>query len=393
MGVAVDAEELGRAGEDGAHLLAHLALQRLARGFRPPPRRRREDTSPARSCAAPGATCPSFSSMARTPSVMPRVEPRVGQEGRAAGSDDGASAPWPRAALARRGRSQEPRTPPATADVPPRPSLRRASRRRSRRSACATSSPSASSATPTGGGTAPHAMTAETLDRLVADLKAQEPDHIAVTGDLTNIAMREEFENARRWLEELGPPDRVTAIPGNHDAYVPGAHHRYRKLWAPWMVSDDAEYRRQGALPLHAPQGPRRADRRFLRRRLGALHGDRPRRRAPDRAADDAPRARRATEGLFRVILIHHPPKLVDPRNQWRKLTDGKRFRARGRALRRRADPARPRPHPHDDGDQGRDRHRAGRRRAGRQRPRSSAARAPAATRSTRSPRTGPATS
>jgi 3',5'-cyclic AMP phosphodiesterase CpdA len=32
-------------------------------------------------------------------------------------------------------------------------------------------------------------------------------------------------------------------------------------------------------------------------------------------------------EGLFRIILIHHPPKLVDPRNQWRKLTDGRRFR------------------------------------------------------------------
>ena len=53
-----------------------------------------------------------------------------------------------------------------------------------------------------------HALTADTLDRLVADLKAQAPDHIAVTGDLTNIAMREEFENARRWLEELGPPTR-----------------------------------------------------------------------------------------------------------------------------------------------------------------------------------------
>ena len=33
-------------------------------------------------------------------------------------------------------------------------------------------------------------------------------------------------------------------------------------------------------------------------------------------------------EGLFRVVLIHHPPKLVDRRNQWRKLTDGRRFRA-----------------------------------------------------------------
>ena len=86
------------------------------------------------------------------------------------------------------------------------------------------------------------AMTSETLDRLVADLHAQAPDHIVVTGDLTNIAMREEFENARLWLEALGPPARVTAIPGNHDAYVPRAHRLFRKLWAPWMVSDDSEH-------------------------------------------------------------------------------------------------------------------------------------------------------
>jgi 3',5'-cyclic AMP phosphodiesterase CpdA len=33
-------------------------------------------------------------------------------------------------------------------------------------------------------------------------------------------------------------------------------------------------------------------------------------------------------EGLFRVVLIHHPPKMVDPTGQWRRLTDGRRFRA-----------------------------------------------------------------
>ena len=125
-----------------------------------------------------------------------------------------------------------------------------------------------------------HAMTAGTLERLVADLKAQAPDHIAVTGDLTNIAMREEFENARRWLDELGPPDKVTAIPGNHDAYVPGAHHRYRTLWAPWMRSDDAEFVHQGALPLHAAQGPSGADRSFHCRCVSAVSRDRPCRRA-----------------------------------------------------------------------------------------------------------------
>ena len=58
------------------------------------------------------------------------------------------------------------------------------------------------------------------LDAIVADLKAQAPDHIACTGDLTNIALREEFARGRQWLESLGTPENVSLVPGNHDAYV-----------------------------------------------------------------------------------------------------------------------------------------------------------------------------
>ena len=172
-----------------------------------------------------------------------------------------------------------------------------------------------------------HAMTAETLGRLVADLKAQEPHHIAVTGDLTNIARREEFENARLWLEELGPPDKVTAIPGNHDAYVPRAHHRYRKLWAPWMRE-----RRFGAC--------RKALFPFMRRKgQVALIG-------VSSAVASAPflaighvgshqTERMMTlleeargEGLFRVDPDPSSAEAGRPAQPWRKLTDGRRFRA-----------------------------------------------------------------
>jgi 3',5'-cyclic AMP phosphodiesterase CpdA len=172
-----------------------------------------------------------------------------------------------------------------------------------------------------------HSMTGETLGRLVADLKAHEPHHIAVTGDLTNIARREEFENARLWLEELGPPEKVTAIPGNHDAYVPRAHHRYRKLWAPWMRADDSEHvakalfpfmRRKGQIALIGVSSAV-ASAPFLA--IGHVGSHQ-----TERMMTLLEEAR--GEGLFRVILIHHPPKLVDPRNQWRKLTDGRRFRA-----------------------------------------------------------------
>ncbi len=171
-----------------------------------------------------------------------------------------------------------------------------------------------------------HLLTSVTLEHLVADLKEQAPDHIAVTGDLTNIARREEFENARAWLEQLGPPDKVTAIPGNHDAYVPGARRRYSKLWAPWMTADDAEFvghalfpfmRRKGNVALIGVSSAI-ASAPFLA--TGRVGGEQTRRLQT--LLDEA-----GTEGLFRVVLIHHPPKLIDPRNQWRKLTDGRRFR------------------------------------------------------------------
>ncbi len=172
-----------------------------------------------------------------------------------------------------------------------------------------------------------HALAPGTLERLVADLRAQNPDHIVVTGDLTNIAVNREFKNARLWLAELGPPDRVTAVPGNHDAYVPGAHWRFRRLWAPWMVSDDAEHvgsalfpfmRRKGYVALIGISSAVASAPFMATGRVGRSQTERLRQLL--REAGD--------EGLFRVILIHHPPKLIHPRHQWRKLTDGRRFRA-----------------------------------------------------------------
>src|ERR1700730_13376014 len=56
----------------------------------------------------------------------------------------------------------------------------------------------------------------DVLARIVADLKAQAPDHIAVTGDLVNIALAAEFAPAAHFLATLGAPHDVTLVPGNH---------------------------------------------------------------------------------------------------------------------------------------------------------------------------------
>lgn len=72
---------------------------------------------------------------------------------------------------------------------------------------------------------------------LVADLRAQALDHVVVTGDLTNLALEPEFAAARRLLEPLGGPDRLSLVPGNHDVYTRGAERsgRFERYFAPWL--------------------------------------------------------------------------------------------------------------------------------------------------------------
>lgn len=62
------------------------------------------------------------------------------------------------------------------------------------------------------------------LPDLVERVRALEPDHVMITGDLTTLATHEEFEIARAALAPLlGDPDRATVIPGNHDRYTRAA--------------------------------------------------------------------------------------------------------------------------------------------------------------------------
>lgn len=143
----------------------------------------------------------------------------------------------------------------------------------------------------------------EVLDTLVADLKARAPDHIAVTGDLVNIALEAEFAPALSWLESVGPPDRVTVIPGNHDAYVRATRHHHREIWAHYLGSDDPQdttfpaVRRRGPVALiclssAVPTAPLMATGRLGHNQLAALEG----------VLDQL-----ATEQAFRVLLVHHP--------------------------------------------------------------------------------------
>src|SRR6478736_5897845 len=79
-----------------------------------------------------------------------------------------------------------------------------------------------------------------TLAAIVADLRRQTPDHIAVTGDIANIALAAEFSQGRDWLERLGSAQEVTFVPGNHDIYVRTAAKFAGRQWGAYMSDDDA---------------------------------------------------------------------------------------------------------------------------------------------------------
>ena len=149
------------------------------------------------------------------------------------------------------------------------------------------------------------------LDMLTRDLVERKPDHIAVTGDLVNLGLPEEFLRAAEWLHHLGPPDRVTAIPGNHDAYVRLHPERSIGHWQPYMESNAA-----GELLMPTPPTLFPFVRRFGDIAIVALSSAIP--TMPFIAAGHVGKTQReylaqalerlGAKGLFRVVLIHHPP-------------------------------------------------------------------------------------
>lgn len=145
------------------------------------------------------------------------------------------------------------------------------------------------------------AMGGAVLEALVEDIAAQRPDHVAVTGDLVNIALDEEFANAARWLARLGPPDRVTVVPGNHDAYVPGARNRALAAWADFARSDDGHagypvVRRRGEVALIGVSTAVATPPLFASGTVGSAQCE-----ALAAALD-------RHDDAFKVVLIHHPP-------------------------------------------------------------------------------------
>jgi len=152
------------------------------------------------------------------------------------------------------------------------------------------------------------ALAEATLERVTHAAAESGADHFAVTGDLTNLALEAELRASALWLGELGAPDRISVVPGNHDAYVRGALDHVFQAWAPWMTGDDGNAPASNdEFPFVRVRGPVAiigassavATPAFVA--AGRFEGTQARNLR--RALDETGKA-----GLFRIVLIHHPP-------------------------------------------------------------------------------------
>jgi 3',5'-cyclic AMP phosphodiesterase CpdA len=145
-----------------------------------------------------------------------------------------------------------------------------------------------------------------TLELLLRDVQKHAPDHLAVTGDLVNLATDIEIKAAGIWLNSFSKPEDVSVVPGNHDAYVPGALDKALDEWRAWIT----------------PDTPRQDGHEFPYLRIRgkvALIGVSTATASPPFMASGffgPNQARRFANllkdvgdaGLFRVVMIHHPP-------------------------------------------------------------------------------------
>jgi len=165
----------------------------------------------------------------------------------------------------------------------------------------------------------------EVLESLRRDLLGTCPEHLVITGDLTQIALPDEFRQARVWLDSLGSPGEVTVVPGNHDAYVPVPWAQGLSRWQPYLVSDGApgggradsaesvfpSLRVRGPVAFIGLSSARPTAPLLATGRLGGSQLER-----LERLLEQT-----RSQGLFRVVLLHHPP--VPGEERWRKrLTD-----------------------------------------------------------------------
>lgn len=134
---------------------------------------------------------------------------------------------------------------------------------------------------------------------LAADIALNPPDLVAVSGDLTQRARHREFEAATRFLRALTAP--VLAVPGNHDLSPYDVVERFADPWARWRrhVSTETEPTWRNAHVAVVGLNTARRGGLYLNWARGRV--------SRDRLARAEQRLAEVPEGLFRIVVAHHP--------------------------------------------------------------------------------------
>jgi 3',5'-cyclic AMP phosphodiesterase CpdA len=163
------------------------------------------------------------------------------------------------------------------------------------------------------------------FEAMVADFNRSAIDHIVVTGDITNLALEDEFRFARRLFDGIGlGPEHVTVLPGNHDSYVARGVEYFAEHFSDYNTPD-AGWEWASRWPVVRVRGPLAvvalttslatpwftAWGRVGQDQLGHL---------ADVLVD--PRL----SGRFRLVAIHHPPAGERSRSAVRGLRDREHF-------------------------------------------------------------------
>ncbi len=145
----------------------------------------------------------------------------------------------------------------------------------------------------------------EVTNLLLEDMRSFKPDHICVTGDITNLGLPSEMAQAKVWLDNLAPVEQISFVPGNHDALVYSAEKRIKEFFGKWMISDDSS----AELPFLQVKG-----------NIAFIGVDSAIATKPFSARGKVGKKQMARlekilqetkeKGLYRVVLIHHPPLL-----------------------------------------------------------------------------------
>jgi 3',5'-cyclic AMP phosphodiesterase CpdA len=134
---------------------------------------------------------------------------------------------------------------------------------------------------------------------LSAEIQAQQPDLVIISGDFTQVGTEEEFKQAREFIDTLSAP--VFAVPGNHDVPAINILRRFINpygLYRKYIAKDLEPFLELGGVAFLGMRTSRRA-----RLEWNWGHGTISRGQLED--LDE--RFAQASPDAVRVIVAHHP--------------------------------------------------------------------------------------